>query len=179
MQPMADNGTYKSRSMFPRQDADGRAFFYARAMSGATGKSAYIVMPYAGTVGAGAVGVGLIATAPFATGVAVSVSAFLGLGNYYYTIAENAVASGSDGWFQYGGPCVSATLATCSATTGSYYQWTTASVTTIAASFANYQSSLFAIAMTSNTGGLPAGSTAATFTCHDIYLLGRPCFGIG
>ena len=179
MAVQADYGTYKTRSLLPREDADGRTFIFARAMSAATYKTLYVVMPYAGTVGAGAVGVGYIATTIFATGVAASVSAFLGIGNYYLGVADQAVASGSDGWFQIGGPCVSTTLSTCSATTGSYYSWLVASVSAVAASFANYQTSLFGIAMTSNTGGLPAGSTAATYTCHDVYLLNRPVFGIG
>ena len=117
---MADNGTYKSRSILQRQDSDGRTFMFARAMSAATYKTLYVIMPYAGTVAAGAVGVGYIATTLFATGVAASVSAFLGLGNYYLGVADQTVASGSDGWFQVGGPCVSTTLSTCTATTGNY-----------------------------------------------------------
>lgn len=179
--PMADYGTYKTRSLLPRQDADGKVFRYARALGGATVKSPYILYITAGTttMGGSATGAGYVATAPFATGVAASVSAFLGIGTYWYSISEQTLASGNDGWFQTGGPCISATLATCSATTGVYYTWVAASVTSLALSLTAYQTNQFAVALTSNTGGLPAGGSTATYTCHDIYLLDRPVFGIG
>ena len=176
---MGDYGTYKTRSLTVREDSDGKQWLYARALSGSTAKSPYVLMGTAGTtvMGTGGTGCGYIATAPFDTGAAASVSLFIGYGNYYYSIAGETLASGADGWFQIGGPCVSATLPTCSATTGSYYEWVNASCTSVAYSVNEFQGPYFAIAMTSNTGGLPAGATAATYTCHDIYLLGRPCFG--
>ena len=180
--PSGDYGTYHTRPLIKREDTDNRVLMWARALGAATYKSPYILVPRAGTNtgtgGTSMTGAGYLATAFFATGEA-STTAAAGAGAYFVGIADETLASGNDGWFQIGGPCVSVTLSTQSATTGNMYCWASASVSNFTASFDLAWVNCFGIAMTSNTGGLPAGATAATYTCHDIYLLGKPAFGIG
>jgi len=178
--PFGDYGTYKTRPLIQRQDTDNKIFMWARALSGATYKSYYILAPTAGTtvMGTSGTGCGYVATAAFATGKA-SATAAAGVGSYFVGFSNETLASGNDGWFQVGGPLVSATLGTQSATTGNMYCWASATVSNFTASPDLAWVNCFGIAMTSNTGGLPAGATAATFTSHDIYLLNKPVCGIG
>lgn len=180
--PFGDYGTYHTRPLIKRQDTDNRVLMWARALGAATYKSYYILAPVAGTNtgtgGTSMTGAGYVASAIFATGKA-STTAAAGVGPFFIGVADETLASGNDGWFQIGGPCASVTLGTQSATTGNIYCWASATVSNFAFDVSLAMCNVFGIAMTSNTGGLPAGATAATFTCHDIYLLGNPVSGIG
>jgi hypothetical protein len=173
--PYGDYGSYKTRTLQQRSDSDNKIFVQAIAMSGATAKAYYILAPYGGTVGAGAVGIGYLATAIFATGLASTSAAFY-RGNNFFSFAEKTLASGDMGWFQTGGPVTSATLGTQSSSAGSYYCWCSATVSVFVPGTLIPAGNMFGVGMASAGA---AGVGNATYTSHDIYLLNQPVAGVG
>lgn len=174
--PFGDYGVYKTRPIVQRWDSDNKVFMRANANSGATAKAYYVLTPYVGTVGANGVGIGYIATAIFATGCALTATAPAFKGYMYIGFSEQTIASGSDGWFQTGGPITSATLGTQSSSAGGYYCWASATISVFAALTQVAGVNAFGIGMGS-AGATGVGN--ATYTSHDIYLYNQPVVGVG
>jgi hypothetical protein len=154
---------YHARFSFKREDGDGRAHMYARALSGATlGVPTVLYFNASNSVGSG--GVGYYATTFFATGKASGPAAAATA--FYVGIPNETIPSNVDAWFQVGGPYKNATLISCSAAgVNMAVQWRDATVA-CGATYSLFDSEVdtFAIMLSSNVN---------TTTAHDIYLLGN------
>lgn len=147
-----------------REDGDGRVHMYARANASATAAVPKVLYFNASnTINAG--GVGYFATTPFTT---TKTSATAAAGREYFVgIPNDTIPSGSDGWFQIGGPFKSANIPSCTFVLNGKIYWSAATFTGSAAwASADMSAAAFAVSLSSVSGAI-----------NDIYLLGLEVCG--
>ena len=151
------------KSIGVREDANGKRWIYAFAHGDLTAGTPYVA--YEGYDGSGDFGwktMALVDTTLASTTAATRVSHYVG-------VPDEAVSSGTWGWLQIGGKCLSVTTASITGTVGCMFRWKDASVANAGAGVSNSGFCAdFAVCITSSSAS----------TAHDMFLLGRPVCGI-
>jgi len=143
-------------TVMPRVDSNGKTWLKAKAHGDLTAKTPY-------TIKGGASGLLTLALADtsFASTTAASHA------NYYVGIPDDAVSSGTFGWLQIGGDVASVVTTATTATAGTTFRWSNASVIGSGASDVAFCAD-FAVS---------TETTAATQT-QSMFLLARKVCGI-
>lgn len=147
-----------------REDADGRVWLFGRAMSGATSLVPHVLYPYAGTAASG--GIGYYSTLPFATGLSTVSAA--GGACYFVGVNYETVASGTDAWFQIGGPIKGMVSPSVDFALNGMVQWRAATMTGSIAATNTCWIGTFGLSMSSISQGT-----------YDVWMIGQPVCGIG
>lgn len=148
-----------------REDADGRVHVLAKSINGATATVAKVLFPHM-SVTVGVYNVGYFATVPFTTGKTSTTAAASQI--YFVGAPNDTIASGSDGWFQIGGPFKGLQLGSASdAPINGMFKWQAATFTASGAwTVASAMIDTWGLSMSSVSSGT-----------YDVYLLGNPVCG--